>query len=131
MYDRHYWNVPNSSVQEELSSYLPVLVEPSFAFLSNVFSPYSLQGTKASGSFNVSNNTNNNDGRSLQDCDALHNLLLVNLGARSVHVSDDVSHASLVSHEASQVYGLGSVILGEALDLSPESLGPLLGEEPL
>merc|ERR1719464_326278 len=109
----------------------PVLVEPPLGFLANVLSPDSFESSKTAGSLNVSDQTDAHDGRSLDDGDALHDLLLVNLGAGSLHLSDDVGHTGLVAYEGGHVDRLARVILGEALDLSAHALGTLLGEESL
>ena len=113
------------------AEYLPVLVEAPLALLSDVLGPDGLKGAEAPGGGDISDNTDHYDGRGLDDGDALDNLLLVDLGARSVHLADNVGHTSLVAHEAGHVNGLAGVILGEGLDPTPEGLGSLLREEPL
>merc|ERR1719500_163799 len=109
----------------------PVLVEPPLSLLTDVLGPDGFESPHASGGLDVSNNTDADQGRSLEDGDGLDNLLLVDLGSGSVHLPHDVSHAGLVAHEGGQVDWLGGVILGEALDLTPMPLGPLFGEESL
>merc|ERR1719512_165796 len=109
----------------------PVLVEPPLALLSNVLSPDSLKGPHATRGLNVSNNADGDHGRGFDDGDGFDDLLLVVLGAGTVHLANNVGHASLVSHEASQVDCLASIILGEGLGLSTVALGPLLWEESL
>merc|ERR1719370_2104799 len=109
----------------------PVLVEPPLALLSNVLSPDSLEGPHAARSLNVANDANGDHGRSLDDGDGLHHLLLVVLGTGTVHLTDNVGHAGLVAHEASQVDSLARIILGEGLWLATVALGPLLWEESL
>merc|ERR1719512_11076 len=109
----------------------PVLVEPPLALLSNVLSPDSLESPHAARSLNVSNNADGDHGRGLDDGDGFDNLLLVVLGPGTVHLANNVGHASLVSHEASQVDCLASIILGEGLWLTTMALGPLLWEESL
>merc|ERR1719234_190545 len=109
----------------------PVLVEPPLAFLSNVLSPDSLKCPHAARSLDVSNNTDGDHGRGLDDGHVFDNLLLVVLGAGTVHLANNVGHASLVSHEASQMNCLASIILGEGLGLTTMTLGPLLWEESL
>ena len=56
---------------------LPVLVEAASAFIAEMFSKDSLEGTLARWSLDVTNNTNDNHGRSLNDGDSLNNFLLV------------------------------------------------------
>ena len=96
-----------------------------------MLSPDSLQSPEATRGLDISDNTNADDGRGLNDGTSLHNLLLVDLGSGSVDLTDDVSHTSLVTHKACEVDGLAGVILREALDLAPVPLGPLLGQEAL
>jgi hypothetical protein len=53
----------------------------------------------------------------------------VDLGTWTISLTHNVSHTGLVAHEASQVASLGSIILGEALDLSVGPLRALAGQE--
>ena len=53
-------------------------------------------------------------GRSLDNGHGLNDFLLVQLGTRSVQVTDDRGHAGLVAHRGSEVDGLLGVIFGEA-----------------
>ncbi len=110
---------------------LPVLVPSPLGFITNVLSPDSLQGGFTSGSLDVTNNSNDNNWRSFNDGDALTNLLLVGLGARSVHLPHDVGHTGLVAHESGHVDRLARVILGEGLNLSSWRSGSLLGKKSL
>ena len=96
-----------------------------------MLSPDSLQSSQTAGSLDVSNNTDADNGRGLNDGTSLDNFLLVDLGPGSVDLTDDVSHTGLVPHEAGQVDRLGWVVLGEALDPASEPLGSLLGQEAL
>merc|ERR1719438_201732 len=100
----------------------PVLVEAPLGLLADVLGPDSLESPHASGGLNVSNNTDADHRRGLEDGDGLDDLLLVNLGAGSVHFPHDVSHAGLVAEEGGHVHGLGGVILGEGLTFSHVSL---------
>merc|ERR1719220_40266 len=109
----------------------PVLVEPPLGLLSNMLSPDSLQGPHTTGGLNVTHDSNAHDRRSLDDGDGLDHLLLVDLGAGSVDLPDDVGHTGLVAHEGSQVDRLGRIILWEGLNLAAVSLGPLFREESL
>ena len=92
-----------------------------------MLSPDSLESSHSSGSFNVANHSDGNHGGSLNDRNGLNHLLLIDLGAGSVHLPHDVSHAGLVAHEGSQVDRLAGVVLGEGLALALVTLGPLLG----
>merc|ERR1719362_2648422 len=109
----------------------PVLVEPPLALLADVLSPDSLQGPHAARSLDVADDADSDHGRSLDDGDCFNHLLLVVLGAGTVHLAHDVGHASLVSHEAGQMNLLAGIVLGEGLGLAAVALGPLLGEESL
>ena len=54
--------------------------------------------------------------RGLDDGSGLDDLLLVHLGTGTVKVTDDGGHTGLVAHGGSQVDGLLSIILGEAVE---------------
>jgi len=43
----------------------------------------------------------------------------VHPGASTVKITDDVSHTGLVAEEGGEVRGLGDIVPGEGLDLSP------------
>jgi hypothetical protein len=83
-----------------------------------------------SGSFDVSNDTNADHWRGLDDGDCLNNLLLVDLGAGSISLADNVGHTGLEAEETGQVDGLGRVVLRESLDLTAVAGRALLGVEP-
>ncbi len=51
----------------------------------------------------VTNETDNDNRRGLEDGDGLNDFLLVCLGANSVELTNNVSHTSLVGDESSQV----------------------------
>jgi hypothetical protein len=69
-------------------------------------------------SLDVTNNSDHDDGGSFNDGHSLEGFLLVELGTRTVHVSQDVSHTSLEPGEGGQVTGLGLVVTGEGSDLT-------------
>jgi hypothetical protein len=108
---------------------VPVLVEAATDLVGKMLSPDGGKSAKTTGSLDVTNNTNDNHGGSLDDADSLDNLLLVHLGTRTVKIADDVSHTSLVTHEGSQVDGLGLVILGEGLDAATVGSATLARKE--
>jgi hypothetical protein len=95
---------------------VPVLVEAATDFIGKMLSPDGGESAKTTGSLDVTNDTDDDHGGSLDDADSLDDLLLVHLGTRTVKITDNVGHTSLVTHESSQVDGLGLVILGEGLD---------------
>merc|ERR1712045_702990 len=65
----------------------PVLVEAPLGLLADVLCPDSLESPHASGGLDVSNNTDADHRRGLEDGDGLDDLLLVDLGSGSVHLS--------------------------------------------
>ena len=91
----------------------PVLVEATTALIRQVLSPDGGESTSTSRSIDVSNKTDYTHGGSLEDTDSLDDLLLVELGARLIDITDDVSHTSLEADEGGKVARLGHVILGE------------------
>uniref|UniRef100_A0A8C9Y4E6 Uncharacterized protein n=1 Tax=Sander lucioperca TaxID=283035 RepID=A0A8C9Y4E6_SANLU len=105
-----------------------ILVEPTLALVADMFSEDGLEGTQASGCFNVTHNSDNNHRWSLNNGHSLNHFLLVHL-SRSVNLADDVCHAGLVAQEGSQVNRLAGVILGEALGLTTVTTTPLAGQE--
>lgn len=108
---------------------VPVLVESPLDFIGQVLGPDGGQGSETSRSLDVSNDTDDDHRRGLDDGDSLYDFSLVHLGTRLVEVSDDVGHTSLVSHDGSEVDGLLGVVLGEGLDLTAVSGSTLSGEE--
>jgi hypothetical protein len=108
---------------------VPVLVESSLDFVTQVGSPDGLEASQAGRGGTIADDTNDNHRRSLEDGDSLNSLLLVQLGARSVDLSDDVGHAGLVGNEGGHVAGLGRIILGEGPYATSVVPGALLGEE--
>lgn len=108
---------------------VPVLVEATLELLGQVLGPDGGQRAETTRSLDVTDNTNDDHGGSLDDGNGLDNLLLVHLGAGTVQVTDNVGHTGLVTHEGSQVDGLGSIILGEGLGLAPVAGSTLAGQE--
>lgn len=113
-----------------LLALVPVLVEATLDLLRQVLGPDGVQGTKTTRGLDVTNQTNDDHRRGLDDGDGLDNLTLVQLGSRVVDLTHDVGHTSLVTHEGSQVWLLGSIILREGSDATAMVLGSLLRKEP-
>ena len=107
----------------------PVLVEAALALLVHVLGPHGGEGAHARRGLGVANEANNDHLRALNDGDSLDGLLLVELGARALNITEDVGAAGLVAHEGGEVAALGGVILRERPDLAAVLLGALLGEE--
>ena len=108
---------------------VPVLVEPALGRIGQVLRPDGGQCAQALRGLDVSDHTDGNHRRSLDDGDGLDHLLLVDLGARLVDLTQDVGHARLVPEESRQVDLLRGVIRREGLHLTPVALGPLAREE--
>jgi hypothetical protein len=108
---------------------VPVLVEATLDLIGQVLSPDGGQGTETTGGLDVTDKTDGNHGRGLDDGDGLNDLLLVELGTGTVEVADDGGHAGLVAHGSSQVDGLLGVILGERLGLTTVVDGSLARKE--
>lgn len=107
----------------------PVLVEATTDIIGHVLSPDGGDRAKTAGGLDVTNQTNNDHGRSFDDGDSLNDFLLVHLGSRAIHIANDVGHASLEADEGSQVNGLLGVILGEGLDATKLAGSALAREE--
>mmetsp|Transcript_26813 Transcript_26813/g.58434 ORF Transcript_26813/g.58434 Transcript_26813/m.58434 type:complete len:397 (+) Transcript_26813:764-1954(+) len=122
--------VLESSLGESLLlGLVPVLVEATLHLVGQMLSPHGLQGAQTEGGTDVADQTNHNHGGGLHQGHSLAGLLLVELGAGTVHIAHDVGHASLEGHEGGQMAGLGGVILGEGLHLAARVHGALLGQE--
>ena len=76
-------------------------------------SPDSGEGSKTSWGFNVANQSDNLEGRGLDDGDGFDLLFLIELGLDSVDISEDVGHSCLEASEGSEVGSLGGVVSGE------------------
>lgn len=113
----------------ELLALVPVSVETALELVGQVTGPDGVESAEATRGLDVANDTNNDHGGAVDDGDGLDNVLLVELGAGSLDLADDVSHASLVAHEGGQVGLLGLVIGGESLDAALSSAAALLGQE--
>lgn len=108
---------------------VPVLVEATLNFVREMLGPDSSQRAQTTRSLDVTNNTDHNHGRSLDNGGGFNNLALVVLRTRTVKFANNVSHTSLVAHEGSQVNRLLSVVLGERLDLAAVARRTLAGQE--
>ena len=106
-----------------------VLVESSDDTSGHGVSPDSGESTETSGSLNVTLNTDNLDGRALDDGDGIDDILLDGLLTFTLlEMSGDVSHTSLVTAESSDVNRLGLVISGVLSDGTLRVLRSALGQ---
>ena len=108
---------------------VPVFVESSLTFFSQMLSPDSLESTKTSWGFNVSNNTDGNHGWCFDDGYSLNDFFLVQFGTRTISFTYNMGHTSLESKEGSQVRLLGSIVLWERLYLSTVTCSTSFGQE--
>ena len=81
-------------------------------------------------SFDVTDNTYADQWWGLDDGDSLNNLFLVDLGAGSLSLTNNVGHTGLEAQKAGQMDWLGGVILGESLYLTTVACCTFLGVEP-
>ena len=107
----------------------PVLVEATLDFVVQVLSPDSLLAAQALRGADVADEADDDEFRALDDGDGFASLLLVELGARLVDITDDVRHTSLEAHEGGEVRRLAGIILREGLHLTARALGALLRQE--
>jgi len=108
---------------------VPVLVEASLDLIGQVTSPDGGESAKTIGGLDISHNTNDSHGGRLENGDSLHSLLLMQLRSRSLDLTNDVGHTSLVANEGSEVARcLGISILRERSNATTVVLGSLLGK---
>eukprot|EP01084_Bolivina_argentea_P258173 435146_1 len=113
----------------KLGGLLVVLVEAALELGAHVVGPDGAEALVADGGLTVSDDTDDDHRGSLEDGDGLDDLLLVDLGAGTVDVTDDVGHTGLEDHEGGQVGLLAGVVLGEGTAATAELLGALAGQE--
>lgn len=92
---------------------LPVLVESSQGVFVQLVGPDGGQGSESSWGFDVSDDSDNDDGWGFDDGDGFDDFLLVQLGAWLINISDNVAHTGLESSESGQMDWLLNIILGE------------------
>ena len=108
---------------------VPVLVHASLEFFVQVLRENSGESSETLRGLDVTDDTDNNHGRSFDDADGVDDFTLVHEGTRTVDSTDNVCHTGLVSTEGGQVRGISSVVLREGSDLTRMLLGTLLGQE--
>ena len=79
------------------------LDETTLGGLRQVLSPDGTELAQTTWGVDVTDNADDDDGWGLEDGDSLDDLLLVCLGADTLQLTDNVSHAGLVGHETSKV----------------------------
>lgn len=108
---------------------VPVLVEATLHFVREMLSPDGVEGAETTGGLNVANNADSNHWRGLDDGDSLGGFLLVELGAWTLDIADNVGHSGLVAHEGGEMWWLGSIVLGEGFYLTLSTLATFLRQE--
>jgi len=108
-----------------------VLVESPLGLVGHVLSPDGLKGPESSWSLNVADDTNADHWRGLNDGDRLDDFLLVELGALSVDLADNVRHTGFVADESGQVALIAGLVLGVGLEATQVSAASLSREESL
>ena len=108
---------------------VPVLVAATLELLVQVLGKDSRQGAETRWSLDVSNNTDDNHSRGLNDRDSIDNLTLVHDGTRAIDSADDVGHTGLVAAKGGQVGRILLVVLREGANASGMVLRTLLGKE--
>ena len=92
----------------------PVLVETALDIVVEVLGEDGAESTEATGSLDISDESNNLHWWALNDGDRVDDILLDGLlTLTALLILDDVGHASLVAHEGSKVDGLALVVTGE------------------
>jgi hypothetical protein len=117
--------------KSQFLGFSPVLVESSFAFIGDVFSPDGFEGSESSWGFDVSDDTNANHWWAIDDGTWLDDFFLVELVALSGNFSNDVGHTGFVSDETGQVGGLRFVVFWVRLESAEMSSGSFSWEKSL
>ena len=107
----------------------PILVAPTLEFFIQMLGEDSGQSAETRGSLDVSNNTDNNHRRGLDNGNSIDDFTLVHEGTGTVDTTGDVGHTGLVSAERSEVGSLNGMVPGERTNTTSVTLGTLLGQE--
>jgi hypothetical protein len=91
----------------------PVLVESSHGVSVQLLGPDGREGSKSSGGFDVTDESDHNNGGSFQDGHGFDDFLLVQFGTGFFDVSHDVGHTGLETSESGEMARLLGVVLGE------------------
>lgn len=102
---------------------VPVLVESSLEFFTEVLGPDGAESSEASRGVDVADKSHDLHGRGFDDSGGFDDLLFVQSGAGSVDFSKDMCHTGLEADEGGQVRLFGGVISGERSDSSSGMFG--------
>jgi len=108
---------------------VPILVETTLAFLREMLGPDGSQGTETAGGLDVTDDTDDDHRRGLDDGHGFRDFLFVVTGTGFVQITSDMGHTGLVAHETGQMARFGFIILGESLDFALVMPGTLAGQE--
>lgn len=97
---------------------VPASVESSLGLVGDVVGPDGLDRSWSIGGLDVTGKTDDLEWWGLDDGNGFDDLLLVDGRAWLFGFTDNVSHTSLEAHKGSKVDWLGSIVLGEGLDLT-------------
>lgn len=109
----------------------PVPVEAAEDLSVELTSPDSLEGAQATGSLDVTDDTDDLHGGALNDSGGVDDIPLDDLlgTLTTLLVLNDVGHAGLVAHKGGQVHRLGRVVLGEVSYTATVVLASALGDK--
>lgn len=102
---------------------VPVLVESSLEFFTEVLCPDGAEGSETSGGVDVADKSDDLHGRCFDDSGCFDDLFFVQVGAGSVDFSEYMGHTGLEADEGGQVRFFGGVISGEGSDSSSGMFG--------
>jgi len=108
---------------------IPAAVESALDLIGKMSGPDGLDRSGSVGGLDVSGDSDDLEGRGLDDGDGFDDLLLVDGRTWFLSGTHNVGHTGLETDESSKVDGLGSVILGEGLCFSTWADASLFGQE--
>ena len=112
-----------------LLALVPVLVAAALEFFRQVLGKDGGERAETIGRFDVTDDTNDDHGRRLDDGNGVDDFALVHESTGTVDAAHDVRHTGLVTAKGRQVGLVVGVILGEGTDATGMVLGTLLGQE--
>jgi hypothetical protein len=107
----------------------PVSVESSEGVFVEFLGPNSGEGSKTSGGFDVSDDSDNNHGGTFDNGNGFNNFFFVQFGSGSFDISENVSHSSFESGKGGQMAGFGGIIFGERSGSSSVMSGSSSGDK--
>jgi len=117
--------------KSQFLGFSPVLVESSFAFIRDVFSPDGFEGSESSWGFDVSDDTDADHWWTIDDGTWLNDFFFVEFVTLSGDFSNDVGHTGFVTDETGQVGGFRFVVFWVRLESAEMSSGSFSWEKSL